>query len=130
MVELFCVGHVKISAAINFLFLSSSSATVHSIFLKVLPSIGEDSTAYHGSDLGICILNLEKYNWGVWFWVWSQYVLTCDDLDFSLEKLRTLNLKVTFCLNNTRCNGIPNLSRQLYLELPKACWRLDFMRRF
>jgi hypothetical protein len=60
MVELFCVGHVKISAAINFLFLSSSSATVHSIFLKVLPSIVEDSTTYHESDLGICILNLEN----------------------------------------------------------------------
>jgi hypothetical protein len=129
MVELFCVGHVKISAAIIFLFLSSSSATVHSIFLKVLPSIGEDSTTYHGSDLGICILNLENII-GVSGFGCGQYVLTCDDLDFSLEKLRTLNLKVTFCLNNTRCNGIPNLSRQLYVELPKACWRLDFMRRF
>ncbi len=60
MVELFCVGHVKISAAIIFLFLSSSSTTVHSIFLKAMPSIVEDSTTYHGSDLGICILNLEN----------------------------------------------------------------------
>lgn len=58
MVELFCVGHVKISAAIIFLFLSSSSDTVHSIFLKVLPSIVEDSTTYHGSDLGMNLENI------------------------------------------------------------------------